>query len=77
MFDTRGTAVGAKLYHNDKMMTWSDLYAGSGSYLTVSGGLVLQLEKGDVVYLVLPSGWSVYSDSTNRNTFSGFLLFAL
>jgi len=76
MFDTRGTAVGAKLYHNDKMMTWSNSFPGSGHH-TVSGGLVLQLEKGDVVYLVLPYGYSVVDTNNNFTTFSGFMLFAL
>ncbi|KAI4806478.1 hypothetical protein KUCAC02_017303 [Chaenocephalus aceratus] len=35
------------------------------------------LEKGDVVFIDLPSGNSVYGDSMNRMVFSGFLLFPL
>ncbi|XP_070709385.1 complement C1q-like protein 2 [Pempheris klunzingeri] len=78
MFGDRGSStIGARLYHNDKVMTWSLGHHASSSYhyINVSNALVLKLEKGDVVYMVLVSGSAVYDSSDNRTTFSGFLLF--
>ena len=41
-----------------------------------SNGATLQLAKGDIVYLVLPSSFQVTSNAfKNLSTFSGFLLF--
>ncbi|XP_078018806.1 complement C1q-like protein 2 [Epinephelus lanceolatus] len=65
------------LYHNEKRMTLSYDYNDDVSYVSVSNALILQLEKGDVVYMALPSGYGVFDDSHNRTIFSGFLLFAL
>ncbi|XP_042366680.1 heavy metal-binding protein HIP-like [Plectropomus leopardus] len=69
--------TGAKLYHNDKRVMWSYDYNDNLGYVSVSNALVLQLEKGDVVYMVLPSGHGMFDDSYNRTIFSGFLLFAV
>ena len=49
----------------------------NNGYVNVSNGFVLHLEKGDMIYLVLTSGWTVYDNVYNRTTFSGFLLFAM
>uniref|UniRef100_A0A671TMX3 C1q domain-containing protein n=1 Tax=Sparus aurata TaxID=8175 RepID=A0A671TMX3_SPAAU len=43
----------------------------------ISNSLVLELTAGDEIYLVLPSGWTIYDDSGNHSTFSGSLLFTL
>ncbi|XP_063049693.1 uncharacterized protein LOC134444267 [Engraulis encrasicolus] len=48
---------------------------GKASYL--SSGLTLQLEKGDVVNMVLPKGYRLFDSWNNHCTFSGFLLFPL
>ncbi|XP_053186853.1 heavy metal-binding protein HIP-like [Scomber japonicus] len=64
------------LYHNDKRVLWSANYSAF-SYESVSNSLVLQLEKGDVVYLVLPAAHTLYDDTNNRTIFNGFLLFPL
>ncbi|XP_044207433.1 heavy metal-binding protein HIP-like [Thunnus albacares] len=69
--------VGIKLYHNDKQITLSLDKVVNNGYVTVSNAFVLQLEKGDVIYLVLGSGCSVFDSSNNHTTFSGFLLFAM
>ncbi|XP_044207436.1 uncharacterized protein LOC122982314 [Thunnus albacares] len=69
--------VGIKLYHNGKQITLSYDRVVSNGYATVSNAFVLQLEKGDVIYLDLQTNCSVYDDSKNRTTFSGFLLFAM
>ncbi|KAF4115036.1 heavy metal-binding protein HIP-like isoform X2 [Onychostoma macrolepis] len=42
-----------------------------------SNGVVLILEVGDVVYVRLWSGASIYDNEYNHSTFSGYLLFAL
>ncbi|KAL7373406.1 hypothetical protein ABVT39_006097 [Epinephelus coioides] len=68
--------IGVYLYHNEKRMTYSfDL--NDNRYVSVSNALILQLEKGDVVYMSLHPGGGVFDDSNNRNIFSGFLLFPL
>ncbi|XP_071396520.1 tropomyosin-like [Centroberyx affinis] len=51
-----------------------DNYFGSHEYL--SGGVVLQLERGDRVEMRLPQNWGLYDDEFNHNIFSGFLLFS-
>ncbi|KAL7374386.1 hypothetical protein ABVT39_028010 [Epinephelus coioides] len=71
------TWTGAYLYHNEKRMTLSHDYNDEVAFVSVSNALILQLEKGDVVSMTLPSGHGVFDDSHNRTIFSGFLLFAL
>ncbi|KAL3041052.1 hypothetical protein OYC64_011937 [Pagothenia borchgrevinki] len=63
------------LYHNNqRKMRLLDFIDRSG-FVSESNSMVLQLEKGDVVYIVLPSSYGVRDDSHNRIIFSGFLLF--
>lgn len=69
--------IGANLYHNDKRMTWNSNYNDELGRITVTNALVLQLNKGDVVYMVLPADHGVWDDTYDRTTFSGFLLFSL
>ncbi|XP_067434129.1 complement C1q-like protein 2 [Thunnus thynnus] len=69
--------IAIKLYHNDKMITASyDANDNIGNVM-ISSGFVLQLEKGDMIYLVLPSTYVVWDNDDNHCTFSGFLLFAM
>ncbi|KAJ4925295.1 hypothetical protein JOQ06_018030 [Pogonophryne albipinna] len=71
----RSTYTSVVLYHNNQQkMRLSDYIDGSG-VVSASNAMVLQLEKGDVVYIVLPSNYGVRDDSHNRIIFSGFLLF--
>ncbi len=70
-------AIGIKLYHNDERITGCYNANNDTGFVTVSNAFVLQLEKGDVVYMVLGSSYSIWNDSYNRTTLSGFLLFAL
>ncbi|XP_044195899.1 cerebellin-1-like [Thunnus albacares] len=69
--------LGIKLYHNDKRITGS--YDGNydDGTVMVSNGFVLQLEKGDEIYMVLTPDYGVSDDHNNRTTFSGFLLFPM
>uniref|UniRef100_A0A8C6WEN8 C1q domain-containing protein n=1 Tax=Neogobius melanostomus TaxID=47308 RepID=A0A8C6WEN8_9GOBI len=68
---------GVILYHNNKRVSWNTDYNDDVFYASISNGLPLELEKGDVVYLVLPSNHVKYDDSFNRTVFSGFLIFPL
>ncbi|KAJ4925297.1 hypothetical protein JOQ06_018032 [Pogonophryne albipinna] len=56
-----------------RLQDYNDAYG----YVSASNSMVLQLEKGDVANIVLPSSYSVYDDLFNRMVFSGFLLFPL
>ena len=52
-------------------------YSYNSNDAIATNALVLQLEKGDVIYIVLGSGKSIFDDILNHTTFSGFLLYAL
>lgn len=69
--------LGIKLYHNDKVIARCYDRNDDVGYVNVSNAFVLQLEKGDVVYMVLKENHGIFDDYNNRTTFSGFLLFAL
>ncbi|XP_034004143.1 complement C1q-like protein 2 isoform X2 [Trematomus bernacchii] len=74
-WENRSAETGVQLFHNNhKKMGLYDYNGGSGRVST-SNSMVLQLEKGDVVYIVLLSSYPVYDDSNNYIIFSGFLLF--
>ena len=76
--DTRSNAYRhVILYHNDKRVLWSSDYNTEYGFNRISSSLVLQLEKGDLVYLVLHAGSSVYDDTNDYTFFNGFLLFPL
>ncbi|XP_053195842.1 complement C1q-like protein 2 isoform X2 [Scomber japonicus] len=64
------------LYHNDKKVLTSYIHNVDGAE-SVSNSLVLRLEKGDVVYMVLPADHTAFDDSHAYTTFNGFLLFPL
>ncbi|XP_041670339.1 uncharacterized protein LOC121527446 [Cheilinus undulatus] len=73
----QNNVMGVKLFHNSKTMTHCYDSNDQYDYVNVSNAFVLQLEKGDVIYLVLRSNSSIWDDTNNRTTFSGFLLFVL
>lgn len=70
-------AFHVKLYHDSNTITESYDVNDIVGYISLSNAYVPQLEKGDVVYMVLRLNFSIWDDSNNRTTFSGFLLFAL
>ncbi|XP_034004141.1 puff II/9-1 protein-like isoform X3 [Trematomus bernacchii] len=74
-WEHRSAWTAVKLFHNDKMKMGIYDYHDGGGYISTSNSILLQLEEGDVVYIVLPTSFSVYDDSNNRIIFSGFLLF--
>ncbi|KAJ4946516.1 hypothetical protein JOQ06_024182 [Pogonophryne albipinna] len=76
VWENRGSVhTSVELHHNDQMKMRLYDYNDSVGYVSASNSMVLQLERGDVVYVVLSSGYGVYDDSFNRMIFSGFLLF--
>ncbi|XP_029978908.1 complement C1q-like protein 2 [Sphaeramia orbicularis] len=74
MNNNRNAWLGVKLYLNDKKIALNDDIKSVGN-IRVTNAYVLQLEKGDVVYLVLRTGHAIFDDYNNHTTFSGFLLF--
>ncbi|KAL3040987.1 hypothetical protein OYC64_011879 [Pagothenia borchgrevinki] len=56
-----------------RLQDYNDAYG----YVSAANSIVLQLEKGDVANIVLPSSYSVYDELYNRMIFSGFLLIPL
>ncbi|XP_044223620.1 complement C1q-like protein 2 [Thunnus albacares] len=77
-WDMRGSNImGIQLNHNGRILFYSYNRAPGGGYAAVSNGCVLQLEKGDVIELVLRPDGGIFDDGNDENTFSGFLLFAM
>ncbi|KAI9519610.1 hypothetical protein NQZ68_026815 [Dissostichus eleginoides] len=76
LWGNKGSAYTAvELYHNTQMkMKLYDYNDGAG-FVSASNVILLELEKGDVVYIVLPSTNPIFDDLYNRIIFSGFLLF--
>ncbi|KAF3841727.1 hypothetical protein F7725_023678 [Dissostichus mawsoni] len=76
LWGNKGSAYTAvELYHNTQMkMKLYDYNDGAG-FVSASNVILLELEKGDVVYIILPSTYPIFDDLYNRIIFSGFLLF--
>lgn len=68
--------MGIHLYHNSKVIM-TNYDRSSSFYENMSNGVILQLEHGDVVYMILQAPHSVYDEKRNYSTFTGFLLFPL
>ncbi|XP_029597115.1 uncharacterized protein LOC115179621 isoform X2 [Salmo trutta] len=66
----------AYMYKNGQKIMYSQGY-NAGGYETLSNGVSLELEEGDVVYMRIPASNRLYDDSNNHNIFSGFLLFTV
>ncbi|XP_063052164.1 complement C1q tumor necrosis factor-related protein 3-like [Engraulis encrasicolus] len=73
--DTRYMAI--SMCKNGVQLMWLSEHDTDGQRTYLSSGLTLQLEKGDVVNLVLPTTYRLHDTSSNHSTFSGFLLFPL
>uniref|UniRef100_A0A8C6WT41 C1q domain-containing protein n=1 Tax=Neogobius melanostomus TaxID=47308 RepID=A0A8C6WT41_9GOBI len=74
-FDHRPNILtGITMYHNQRPV----LHAGAvpdGRHEHYSNAIVLQMEKGDVVYMKIPENYHLYDDQNNSCTLTGFLLF--
>ncbi|XP_041670540.1 uncharacterized protein LOC121527591 [Cheilinus undulatus] len=77
-FEYRKThTFGVYIYHNDQQLMANgehNVYEGNEFF---SNAFVLELNEGDLVYMKLPSGWTLYDSGNNQTSFSGFLLFRL
>ncbi|KAI1901322.1 hypothetical protein AGOR_G00033110 [Albula goreensis] len=70
--------IGSFLYRNaERMVSVQDHHKSSYGEDQVTNAAVLQLEEGDQVSMRLNPGFSVYDNSANLSTFSGFLLFPM
>ncbi|XP_067093750.1 uncharacterized protein [Osmerus mordax] len=69
-------SMGIVMYKNDLQIMFN--YANNDSnHRYVVNAVTLELEQGDMIMMRLPSGRYLYDDSSNYNTFSGFLLFPM
>ncbi|XP_063063915.1 uncharacterized protein LOC134456480 [Engraulis encrasicolus] len=66
-----------RMYKNRERLMWLNEHDTDGKASYLSGGLTLQLEKGDTVILQIPEKSRLYDNDSNHSTFSGFLLFPL
>ncbi|KAK1787224.1 hypothetical protein P4O66_002702 [Electrophorus voltai] len=67
---SNGHYSGVSLYRNQERLTHLSEYNSDGYVRHFSGGLTLQLEKGDVVDMRIPSNYKLYDDSYKRNIFN-------
>ncbi|KAM7390618.1 hypothetical protein PAMA_008683 [Pampus argenteus] len=75
-FDNKnGEWMAVNLYHNSRRILHNSELAGGHAF--IANALILQLERGSVVYLRLGANCGLYDNSDNFNTFSGFLMFPL
>ncbi|KAG9282180.1 collagen alpha-2(VIII) chain-like [Astyanax mexicanus] len=73
---TNGYNTGVYMYKNQELLAYLFAYTyGYGKY--ISGGFTLQLEIGDTVRTQLPTGFMLYHQYANTNTFSGFMIFPI
>ncbi|XP_076847104.1 uncharacterized protein LOC143492613 isoform X2 [Brachyhypopomus gauderio] len=65
------------LYKNQDKLLYLPEYNVNGNVRYITGGLTLHLEPGDLVNIRLPQRYMLNERDTNRNTFSGFLIFTM
>ncbi|KAL0994161.1 hypothetical protein UPYG_G00118550 [Umbra pygmaea] len=73
----RSTTMGLTLYHNEKQIIHSGEWGDHQQFRYATNAVILQLEKGDVVFMQLPANYQIYDDSNHRNTFNGILLYTI
>ncbi|XP_048036101.1 complement C1q-like protein 4 [Megalobrama amblycephala] len=78
LYGDGGTAATVSIIKNGEIVVSSnDNQVQAQDRLNSSNGVVLILEVGDVVCVRLWSGRRIFDNESNRNTFSGYLLFPL
>ena len=66
------------MYKNDLQIMVNRIHNTDGQWKFVANAVTLELERGDMIMMRLPSGYSLYDNNSNNfNTFSGFLLFPM
>ncbi|XP_062297140.1 complement C1q tumor necrosis factor-related protein 3-like isoform X2 [Scomber scombrus] len=71
----KGEWMAVNMYHNSQRMLHNSELSDVHSF--IANALILQLEKGSVVYMRLHQGNGLYDNASTWNTFSGFLMFPL
>ena len=69
--------MGAYVYKNNRRIMFNVKWHKDFGFVYITNSVVLELLAGDVINLVLPSGFSLIDDEFNHSTFSGALLFPL
>ncbi|XP_059205242.1 complement C1q-like protein 2 [Centropristis striata] len=77
MNGSRAGWMGVQVFKNNQMIMWNYEHKEGSDREFITNSVVLELMAGDEIHLVLPSGYSLYDESSNLNTFSGSLLFTL
>ncbi|XP_062334040.1 complement C1q-like protein 2 [Osmerus eperlanus] len=67
---------GIKLMKNGRSILYNIEWKEHGNHSYLANGLTVELETGDVVYTVLPSGLTISDSIDNHSNFTGFLLFS-
>ena len=68
--------IGIKMYKNNLQIMYN-MADNDHNYIYLGNAVTLELEQGDTIMMRLPSRRSLFDDSNNFNTFSGFLLFPM
>ncbi|XP_062321854.1 uncharacterized protein LOC134023611 isoform X2 [Osmerus eperlanus] len=68
--------IGIQMYKNDLQIMFN-LAINDSNFRYAVNAVTLELEQGDMIMMRLPSGYGLFDDSNNHNTFSGFLLFPM
>ncbi|XP_067107069.1 cerebellin-1-like [Osmerus mordax] len=68
---------GIRLMKNGRSILYNIEWQEHGDHSYLANGLTVELETGDVVYTVLPSGFSIGDSIDNHSSFTGFLLFSM
>ncbi|MCI4377750.1 hypothetical protein PGIGA_G00207280 [Pangasianodon gigas] len=78
VFNANSLATGVHIMKNGaRVAAITDNVPGQDSEDTASNSVTLLLEKGDQIYNHLLVNRKIYTDSGNRNSFSGHLLYAM
>ncbi|XP_071342012.1 complement C1q tumor necrosis factor-related protein 3-like [Trachinotus anak] len=67
--------MAVNLYHKSQRVLHNSEVTNGHTF--ISNALILQLERGSVVYMRLQENCGLYDDPSTFNTFSGFLLYPL
>ncbi|XP_019903648.1 cerebellin-2 [Esox lucius] len=73
----KSTVMGLTLFKNGEAIIHSGESGDHQRFRYASNGVIIPLEKGDVVFMQLPENYRIYDDSHHRNTFNGMLLYTL
>ncbi|KAK7884112.1 hypothetical protein WMY93_027235 [Mugilogobius chulae] len=74
-FNHMGQPSAIAMFHNDRRIIYN--WGQNSEFMYYSNARVIQMEKGDVLYMQLPTNHQLYDNGNNYSTLSGFLLFPL